>query len=405
MTEIYCHIHTPINIEEESICFLPPIIFEGNLYAIKEKTFHDILIYIGYFQEYIKLTRENGYDVIPKWLKKKNLLNSNFLETVSKYWIEDTNLKQVNNYKYFQKNNENIPVIPDKYLKDIFKKFFLYDYIKENQTKFNEIIEKKLNIIENELSFINNENSYKIRQSHYQKNFFNLVLDNFLENTNFDKQCNELNSISFKCENLLTQYDLFVYKIGCISEYKDFNFKLIKKDYSECLRENSFIKLNAYSNIGHYQNDYLKYTMEKLKLYSQSFTNDTIDFGVEHLKRIIKVEVPITKKMPDIIKYSTKEAESSNVAIIQKTHTFISETEDHIISRYNSLKNYTNIYFAPDNEITKFLVILNMNNEKLKRFNELISDKPNKIESELIKFTFKKGNLPYSAYGFACLNF
>ena len=91
--------------------------------------------------------------------------------------------------------------------------------------------------------------------------------------------------------------------------------------------------------------------------------------------------------------------------MLQKTQTIISETEDHIISRYNSLKNYTNIYFAPANEMAALITVLNMDKENLKRMNSLIWEKQNKIETELIKFTFKKGNLPYSAYGFASLNF
>ena len=40
MPDIYCHIHTPVNIlEEENNFFIPPIIANGNLYVIKEKKF------------------------------------------------------------------------------------------------------------------------------------------------------------------------------------------------------------------------------------------------------------------------------------------------------------------------------------------------------------------------------
>jgi len=405
MTNIYCHIHTPVNIEEENKFFIPPIIFDDNLYIIKEKKLHDILLLIGYFQEYIMFTRENGYENVSKWMNKKNLLNDGFLEAVSQYWIEDVHLKQVSNYKYFQKNNFNKPVIPDKYLKSIFQKVLLYNNIKENQDKFNEEVERELNIIENELSFIKNDKNRNIKKFQYQNKIFEILLDNFVSNIDIQEQTREINNINFSCETLLSRHDLFVYKTAGINGYKDFNFKLTQNSHSECLRENTFVKLYASSEISPYGDNQLKYLLEELKMYSQIFTNDTVDFGVALLKKLIGCEDSISKKKSDIIKDRKNESDYSNVALLQKTQTIISETEDHIISRYNSLKNYTNIYFAPDNEISALISVLNMDKENLKRINGLIWEKPNKIETELIKFTFKKGNLPYSAYGFASLNF
>lgn len=405
MTDIYCHLHTPVNIEEENKFFLPPVILGGNLYIIKEKKLQDVLILIGYFQEYIKFTRENGYKNVSKWFNKKNLLNEGFLEAVSQYCIDDIHFKQVSDYKYFQKNDINKPVISDKYLKNIFQKVLLYDYIKEYQDKFNEEVEEELNIIENELSFIKDEKSLNTRQLHYQKKIFEILLDKFLPDIDFKEKSQEIDNINFSCETLLSRHDLFVYKTGSINNYKDFNFKLTNSSHSECLRENTFVKLYAGSKTSYYDQNYLNYMLEELRAYSQVFTSDNVDFGVAHLKKIIDCETSSCKKKQDNLRYQKKEAESSNVALLQRTQTIISEAEDHIISRYNSLKNYTNIYFAPDNELTKLLAVLNMDKENLKRLNNLIWEKPNKIETELIKFTFKKGNLPYSAYGFASLNF
>ena len=265
MTNIYCHIHTPVNIAEEKKFFLQPIIFEGNLYVINEKKLQDVLLLIGYYQEYIKFTRENGYENVSKWLNKKNLVNDGFFEAVSQYWIEDIHLKQVSNYKYFQKNNINKPVIPDKYLKNIFQKVLLYNYIKENQDKFNEKVEKELNIIENELSFVQDEKSRSTREFHYQNKIFEILLDNFLTDIDIQEQTLEINNINFSCETLLSRHDLFVYKTGSINGYKDFNFKLTKNSHSECLRENTFIKLYAGYETSSYGDTQLKYLLEELK--------------------------------------------------------------------------------------------------------------------------------------------
>jgi len=405
MADIYCHIHTPINIQEEDKFFLPPIIFGGNLYIIKEKKLHDLLLLIGYFQEYIQFTRENGYKHVSKWLSKKNLLNEGFLESVSQYWIEDIHLKQVFDYKYFQKNDLTKPTVSEKYFLNIFQKVLLYNYIKENQYKFNEEIEKELNIIENELSFIQNEKSFKIKQLYYQDKIFEIILENFFADIDIKEIVQKIHNINFSCETLLSPHDLFVYKTANINGYKDFNFKLANISHSECLKENTFIKLYASSVSSGIKEDRLKYILEEMKIYSQIFSQDTVDFGVSHLQKIIGCEVTANKKKFEVVKQQKKEIESSNVALLQRTQTIISETEDHIIARYNSLKNHTNIYFAPDNELKTLLAVLNTDKENLKRINSLLWEKQNKIEDELIKFTFKKGSLPYSAYGFASLNF
>ena len=406
MPDIYCHIHTPVNIlEEENKFFIPPIIVDGNLYIVKEKKLHDVLLYLGYFQEYIKFTRENGYKNVSKWLNKKNLLNCSFLEAVSQYFIENIHLKQVYDYKYFHKNNLNKPVISDEYLKNIFMKVVLYKYIKENQDKFNEEVEKNLNIIENELSFINNEKNRNLKQLHYQNKIFDIFLENFITKHETNDILQELNNINFSCETLLSSDDLFIYKTASINCYKDFNFKLSKTSHTECLRENTFVKLYAGSTTSCVKEDQIKYILEQLKTYSQLFTLDTIDFGVAHLQKIICCEDSVTKKKAEPLKYQNKEIETSSVAMLQRTQTIISEAEEHIISRYNSLKSHTNIYFAPEKEIITLINVLNMDKENLKRLNSLIREKSNKVETELIKFTFKKGNLPYSAYGFASLNY
>jgi len=402
MKEIYCHIHTPINIEEENNHFLQPLLFSNNLYIIKEKKLEDTFLLIGLFQEFLQFVRENGSESIPKWLNKKNLMNEGFLEAVSQYWIEDIALKQISNYKYFQKNKLSKPVIPDKYLKNIFQKVLLNKYVQTKYYEFNEKAEEQLNLIEKELSSINDENHRNLRKNYYQNKIFEILLDNYHTDADFNEKLQDLNNINFSCETLLTHYDLFVYKTGNINEYKDFNFKLTKTCHTECLRENTFVKLYANSGNTYCSDSNLNFILEELKTYSQIFTRNVVDFGVEHLKKIINYENSANKKRAEVVNYKTA---SSKVELLQRTQTIISETEDHIISRYDSLKNHTNIYFAPSDELSRLVASINLNEENLNRLNNLLREKSNTIEAELINFTFKKGNLPYSAYGFACLNF
>ncbi len=404
MTDIYCHIHTPINIEEKNKYFIPPIIFEGRLYIIREKILHDVLQKISYLQDYIKFSREDRYENTLKWLSKKNLLNEGFLEGISQYWIEDVFLPQVSNYKAFQKNGKNQPIIPENYLKDIFRIANIYSYIKKQKNRFNEYVENELDIIENELYFINNEKSLKTRQIHYQNGIFELLLNNF--NTKIaspvDLKAHEINNINFSCETLLSSNDLFVFKTAGVKDYK---FNLTGTSYKECLRENTFVKLFAGLSSGNKDEVYLKYILEEAIMHSQLFTNDLIDFGVGYLKYIIGFEEKIKSNNDKKQLQIAEKAESSSIVLLENSRNTAIETKEHIVSRYDYLKNYTNVYFAPDSEMIKLINVLNMDEQNLKRLNDLIWGRQNQLESELLKFMFNKGNLPYSAYGYASINF
>lgn len=407
MQDIYFHIHTPVNVEEDNKYLFPPVLSGGNLYVINEKKLIDAFIFIGYYPEYVRFIRECGFENISKFLSKKKLLNGEFLESISKYWLEDVHLKNVSNYKYFQKNEKNIPVISEKYIKNIFTKVILYNHIKNNYDKFNEKLEKELNIIENELSSIKDPKSLNTRQIHYRKNIFEIILDNFLDEFphNIKEIFDDINNINIKCESTLNWSDLFIFKTSNINEYKNFNFRLTNSAHTECLRENTFLRFHVDLPRNKQDEEYTRYLLDKIKICSQQLTGDKVEFGVSHLKRIIERENANYIKKLETMKHPERVIDDSNIAILQKSQTLISETEDHMVYRYSSLKYHTNIYLAPLSEVTAVITALNTDKENLKRLNSIIWQTPNKIESDLTKFTFKTGNLPYSAYGYASLNF
>lgn len=411
MIDIYCHLHTPLNIEDDNKYFIPPIAFDSVLYVINEKNLFDSLAKIGYYQECIKFIRENGYENIAKWLSKKKLLNEWFLEGMSKYTIENVNYKQIQNYKYFKKNNFNKPVINEEYFINIFKNLVLYTYIKDDKDNFNEKVENVLSSIESEFLSIIEPKNLKSRKVFYKKNIFKILLDEFLSDHNYflDEKLQEINNINFSCETLLNPQDLYVYKITGINGYKDCNFKMTNISYRECIRENSFIKLNA-SLLSRYSDDsYLKYLLEQLKIYSKIFVDDKVDFGVAHLKKIMGYEEKLLsysekRKLENILNQNN-EYKSSNIGLLQKTQIIISETEDHILSQYLSLKEQTNICMATEDEMLMSIISMNLNKENLEKLNNYIFGQQNYVETKLVKLRFRNRNLPYSAYGFASINF
>jgi len=289
----------------------------------------------------------------------------------------------------------------------------LYNQIKEQRDEFNEAVEKELDVIEKELSSAVGEKNRTARQLHYRNRIFDIFTDNFFNNiAHFPAdKLQEVNKISFFCETLLNNQDLAVYKTGNIKSYNNFNFRLTNISHHECLRENTFVKLYASLGNRYFDKNELKFILNEVMNFSKIFTSDIVDFGVEHLNKIIGEEHKFAhtenKNKFKNNDESETEAESGSprVAVLQRTQSIISQTEEHIISRYNSLKKHTNIYFAPDKEMTALITVLNTDKANLNRINNLIWNKPGKIETELVKFAFKKGNLPYSAYGFVGLNF
>jgi len=408
MTELYCHLHSPVCIEEKNDSIFPPIVLSNTIYILNEKVFLDLMNSIGYLQNFIQFSREQGNDYIEKWLYKKNLLNEEFLEGTSKYWIENTSTNNtLTSYKAFQKNNENKPIMSENYLKDIFKNTILYSSIKNQKEKFNEFINKELNIIESEINGIKDEKKVKTRQNHFKNNIFKYLIENFNSGVHYKNnfRVHEIDNISLSSESLLTWHDLFAYKISGLSDYKNGKFNCLETSFRECLRENTFIKINADCISLTTDERYMKSILKEILFHSKDFAIDSLDFGVKQLKKLTKC-TETKRKLQKEKKFSPYQINevNNNIALLKNNIKLTEATEEeHLIAQYNSLKNYATVYFAPESELTKYIVVLNLFDENLEKLNNLIWGKNYRIESELVKFTFKKSNYPYSAYGYASI--
>jgi len=401
MLDIYCHVHTPVHIGEERKDFLEPILYSQNLYIIKSKKLEDILVLIGLFPEYIKFIREFGYNDVPKWLIKKDLLNEGFLEAVSQYWIENPNHSKITNYRSFKKNSLNKPTITDQFIKNLFKKVILYEEISQNKELFNINAEYVLNLVEKEISSIENPTLRKQKIEEYKTSIFQIFIDEYFFNDEFEEKLDVVNHLNFSCETLLTQNDLSIYRVGNIEGFSNFSFKISNTSHIECLRENTFVKLCASCC---YDHSHSRYLMEGFKSASQIFTSNFVNFGIEMLENNLSMKEFSNANKQNFLKTNRK-FDSGNTMLLEKSRTIISETEDHIIARLSSLKNNAGLYFATCEELLKLVTVLNLDKHLLKRLNMFLWKKPDILENQLIKFAFKKGDLPYSTYGFASLIF
>jgi hypothetical protein len=407
MTNIYCHILTPVNIQAGCQSFVLPVVYDGTVYIIRERNLQNTLEKINCLTEYLKFVKVYGYENAYKWLGKKGLLNEGFLESVCEYYIDNIGYKQIHSYRFFKKDAMGQPYIDDEYIKNICIKGIMYNFIKNNKDHFNEYVEQNLDVLESEFSTLDNENSRKNRQNHYKKNFFRTLIENYATEMDFDteRKIGDINNLNFSSASYVNKNELFIYKTGNINSYKECNFKLAGTTYKECIRGNSFIKLTATLNSRYSDENYVKSVLEETKEDLQVFADDKIEFGTTRLKIVMGYENGIQRKKTELSKYSAANENNSNVSLMQKTRAIISNTENHIISQYQSLKSHSNVYFAGEKELYTNIAVLNLDRLNLKRLNLLFKDKANSLESELLKFTFNNSNLPYSAYGFASINF
>lgn len=441
MLELYFLLSSPVHLKDKREFLFPPIVYSGNVYIIRDKKLFEVLSRIGLIQDFISSIRETGNEHIVNWLKKKGLLNEGFLEAVSRYWVNDVDVKKLDDFQTFEKDLNSNPVIQGEYFTTFFKKAILYNLIKNQRDKFNDFIEKELNLIEYELSEITNISSYYARKNNYKNNFFNTILEYFF--LDLDKGSVELfyeiDNFNITIESNISPADLTVYGVSGISGIKKSRIKLSNFTHNECLKENTLFKLiissgnlyrNSFSSISS-----LKFILERV----QEFVLDKISFDKSFLTSLLGDKNCETQdkmgtikdlhfnllnylKSTDahISKYLMK-SEESNIALaqkcvsrclnlVEKVQSQSLDYEDNnqvqihsLINQYSYLGS-SNLLMASNDEINKLISILNMDKFNLERLNKILFDGDNALEQRVIKFTFKDKNIPVSPLGFGRLN-
>lgn len=417
MLDIYCYLLSPIHIQDSIKSMISPIIYSGKIYVIRDKKLYNILSAIGLLQDFIKTTREKGYEYTTKWLSSKSLLNQGFLENASQYWIENINIKKINDYRVFLKDLNSNPVISSEHIINLFKKSLIYKYIQDRRILFNIFLERELQIIEKELSQITDISKFCSRQDYYRKNLFKQIMENFL--TDVEEELilnfNNLDNLNVKIETHLNMDDLKLYKICNLDNYKNFKFKISKVSQKECLKEHTIIKLNLLfsrsASSGKNFSEYVDYLFDNI----QHITQDKLNFDKQYINQLITNGS--TARLTEIV-HSIKNINNlSKLFINHKSHTSSDEnTSDlidykilmlqinHIMSSYDSINNSNFIVYS-DDELDRLVCILNTEKQNIEKINSLILDKNEKIESKVVKFSTQNNSLTYLPYGFACVNY
>jgi|GEM_PF-3493190 len=387
-----CYLSSPIHISEKKSGLIPYIRSKDRVYMIKEKLFYEILNKIGLYQEFNAYVRENGYNKTSKWLNKYGFLNTEFLEEVSYYSIEALNFKKISNYSFFQKDCNLNPHISGEYLKHIFKKVFIYRYLKERKSDFNCHVEKILEIACKELDSVKDKTNYINRINFYRKNLFNLILENFLINNN-DFLLSNLQTIenaSIYTLSYLNSDDLILYKVGNPVSFFDFKYKITNVTYQECLRKDTYFKIFIDIKNSAYAVSFLNILLENTKILAEdkfSFDKQYISKLSDHNRNYLADE-----NQPEF-----KYFQSCREQVVLKEKYENYQLPDLINLNFNAVKN-SNLFLSSLESINNLITTLNLNGENLEKINFVMSGK-SKIEANLINLSIENNLIPYYEIG------
>ncbi len=405
---------SPIHIAENKAAIIPPVIYSNKLYIIDSKLFYEVLSRINMLKEFIVESREKGYEYTVKWLQKKQLLNEGFLENTSKYWLDDVSIKRLNNYKEFYKNEHSLPIIKDQYIKKYLKNILFYDFISERKEEFSLFTIDSIKLVKSELETIKQENHYQKRRDYYQKMFFNILIERFLEKADQDffKKLRIIDSLKFNIESQKLS-DIGVYRIGNINNYKNNSFKTEKVTHRECLKRNSQITFSTKSSYFNLLDIY------KVKDKSTSLVEEKLNFEKSYIKKLLADENKNTdqvcekcsnkskKEYCKLEKHHSKASNFSNLDTYSDTkylncyQDINTIGEDLYLNKFYSTVANANMLIDSCLEFSELLSLISLDKNLLGEINNLLYGRQNITESNTVKLTFINAKSAYMPFGYA----
>jgi hypothetical protein len=246
-------------LKDNQVFLIPPIVFEGKIYILNDKKLYFVLCEINKLSNYLQFIRDEGYQQTYRWLKKNQLLNENFLDNVSRYWLENNNFNKTYKYEIFYKDKDYKPVIPQDFWNQYFQKVLIYDFLCSQKDEFNEFVLNNLKIISIELHNIKTLKDLDIRRKFYQNNIYNYLINNYIDHKGVDLK-KITGNIDLLMSAEISNENLGLYKVGGIRSFS--NYKFIRNDvkYYECVKEGTELKLELNSDLYN-----LKYLLNKVR--------------------------------------------------------------------------------------------------------------------------------------------
>lgn len=388
-----CNFSSYVSVESKYSNIYPPVLYLSDLYIINENLFHLILTKLGYYQHFIQYIRTHGCAGFKNWLILKNLLNSEFLESVSKYIIKNTHLKKINKYNEFVKNENNMLFSSD-YWQNLFKRSFLYVYLKDNKKLFNLFVSKELDKIDAEMknNFVFNWDCFS--QSAFNTNIFEYLIDTFVQKYEICLISDYLylNNLDISLDCALTTDCISVKKIAYFYENSNSKLALKNKTLNECIDKDTKIRLK-----------FNMFSCKKLDIfyeYMKELTQDKLLFDLNYINQMChkKSDVLVGQNLDqDLMIQQEKQVDYFK---IEKCFDIKNIQYNFILNKYKKLSE-SNIIIDSEANINKVIAVLNLNDSNLSRINQLLSKKT--FDTSILKVCYIDKLPVYAPVGYARL--
>lgn len=367
MEQLYLYTNSAITSKEQKVFLIPPICYRHKLYIISDKKLYFVLSQIGKIKDFLAFTRTQGLKQTRKWLLQNKLMNESFLENISRYYL-NSEIKKAYKYYFFRKDKSYNPYLHEDTIKNYFRLATLHNFIEKNKIAFNIFIERELENIANELNSIPNFEDFCKRRNYFKNIFFDNTIQSFtdLMEENFTETFEMLKNLDININNKIDHSLLRLFHISGIKNYQKSKFHHDNIRYQECLPEKTIL------DISYRLKD--KNMLQKLINESSNLTSKKILFEQKYINSLLEA----SKDKKD---YQEKQ-------YINKLFSYI---------------NDSNMIFDSEKNLTRTVVIINLDQRNIEHLNTLLYGTKNKIYSLIVQSANDIDSKIYSPYGYAKL--
>ncbi len=396
-----CTLNSPIYINPNQMNFDYKLIHKDTFYFIDKYKLISILEKVHLLNNFLDYFCENSIDDLSKWLLSSNILNKNFLEEISHYYIPTSIFRNAfgNKVNLFNRDQDLNPEICPELIKHSIKSSLIFSKINKNIVDFNEHAQAYTDKAYKNLSEISEVKTYLKQKKFYQKNILKEVLESFLVK-NFDiyllNNLQAVESLNIKTK-LTNNNGLSLYKKGNIKNIQNKKLKLKTSRIFECLEVNSSFNFEILPNQALTSIAFNSLT-EKIKDSCYQLTQAKIDFEEDYLNKICKNEKSSFFKNINNSHNIQQTTKSISCSLLELQYLQIKKQIENIKnSNFLLISNYIDLF--------NLICLLNLNKISLDKINKSFFDKKQNIKNKYIELYYQQDNITFLSCDYIHINF
>ncbi len=396
-----CRLNSPIYITSSQMNYNYKLIHKGMFYFIDKYKLISVLQRVNLLDNFFNYFCKNPIEKLSKWLLSNNILNNNFLEEVSLYYLPTNNSKNSfgNKINLFNRDQELNPQICPESIKHSIKASIIFSKINKNSDEFNEHAQLYTGKLYKNLSEISDVKTYLRYKDFYQKNLLKEILESFLVKDFDAKMLNNLQSLeSLKIKtNIVNNNGLAIYKKGYIQKIQNKQLKLKGLHIFECLEAGSSfnIEVRARQNLA---GSIFNHLMEDIKDSSYKLAQAKIKFEEEYLNKICKFDKTLFSKHTNS-SYATQQRTK------QLSCSFLDLQYFQIKKQIESIKSSNFLLTTDYAELLSLICLLNLNEASLDEISKSFFDKKQNIENKQVELYYQQDNMTFLSCDYIHINF